>query len=428
MTTRKEKYSLSPSPIDKGGQAEVYKAIEKATGRIVALKRVNSRDDESIARMKREIDVQSSLKHPNIMPIYDASSRYVWYTMPLATHVLGKLQTPISDEIIFNFVIDCAKGLEAAHNEKYFHRDITPKNILLINEDGYERWVVADWGLVRKRDHTTVIRTQTGIEFGTAGYAAPESWTDAHNANSTSDIYSLGRVVAWSITGEVPIPNIPLIPDGKWKKFVTFTTKINKDERIQSMQEVIEFISQMGNPLPQQYDQKTLPEIKILLQGLNHTDTQIFVFICQLSIKINTSFIQLEDVYNRFLVFFPESEIDESIEMLLDEGYISGDRTLDGKIHAFTITPTGFEQFSEYYLSSFENTVTQILDEIVNQKNNVNFEIQKKLDIPIILVDYAIDILETKGLLSTSKTLDGRIYVDDISIRGRRLARKKAGI
>lgn len=85
---------MDPQPLGIGGQAEVFRARDKRTDEIVALKRVLNRYDETIARMKREIDVQTSISHPNVMPILDHSTSYVWYTMPLAAQVLGNMHPP----------------------------------------------------------------------------------------------------------------------------------------------------------------------------------------------------------------------------------------------------------------------------------------------------------------------------------------------
>jgi serine/threonine-protein kinase len=183
VSTRKEKYALEPKPIGRGGQAEVFRARNKRTGEIVALKRLLNRSEGTIARMRREIEVQTSLDHPNIMPIYDYSTSYVWYTMPMASLVLGKMETSIDTNSIFDIVKDCAQGLLVSHMRGIIHRDITPNNIFCLCDDDGKRWVVSDWGLVRQHGKTTVVRTLSGQEFGTAGYAAPEMWKNAHDAD-----------------------------------------------------------------------------------------------------------------------------------------------------------------------------------------------------------------------------------------------------
>src|SRR5450432_1315398 len=111
MTERKKKYALMSQPLGVGGQAEVYQATNKETGEIVALKRVLRNEEEYIARLRREIEVQGALKHPNAMPVFDSSEYYQWYTMPLADETVGKLTTPINDQVLIRIVEACVAGL-----------------------------------------------------------------------------------------------------------------------------------------------------------------------------------------------------------------------------------------------------------------------------------------------------------------------------
>lgn len=236
MTKRKEKYALDPKPLGIGGQAEVFRARVKENNEFVALKRVLARfHDDSVARLKREIQVQSSLRHPNVMPVLDYSTDYIWYTMPLASRTVEDLPTPVDDETLLKIVEDSAHGLYEAHQKGYIHRDVKPSNILLLDQEDNLRWVISDWGLVRRHGQTTVTRTSPGQRFGTAGFGAPELWVDAHSADAQADVYSLGRVVAWCKTGSIPSPNVPLIPDGKWKHFVQKTTATDNNQRVQDM-------------------------------------------------------------------------------------------------------------------------------------------------------------------------------------------------
>lgn len=251
MKSRKARYILAPKPLGVGGQAEVFEARDRLTNGTVALKRITSRDQEAIERMRREIEVQRAVQHPNVMPVLDASKNFQWYTMPLAAQTLGRLVPPIDDKIIFQVVEDCAKGLAAAHAQGYIHRDITPNNILLLKIGSETKWVVSDWGLVRRHGLTTIARTLPGHPFGTMGFAAPELWEDAHAATNQADVYSLGRVVAWCVTGKWPVPNIELIPEGPWLEFVYLTTQQNQYNRVQNMEQIVELLNRMrlGQPL-----------------------------------------------------------------------------------------------------------------------------------------------------------------------------------
>lgn len=239
-------YALEPKPIGIGGQAEVFRARDKRTNQVVAFKRLlpNLRmDQDAIARMRREIDVQSVVKHSNIMPILDYSDHYSWYTMPLAEKSLMDLPTPIGYEQILQIIEEIAFGLEFAHQLGNIHRDITPRNILeLKSVEGNTRWVVSDWGLVRRIGHTSVVRTSPGYQYGTEGFAAPELGQDAHLVDARADVYSLGRVVAWCVSGIWPLQNIPLCPDGPLQDFILRTTKLYPHERANGMNEVMRMI------------------------------------------------------------------------------------------------------------------------------------------------------------------------------------------
>lgn len=136
MSKRHENYAIvDHKPLGIGGQAEVFRARDKKSDAMIAIKRIKPglrRDKDVIARMRREIEVQTSLKHQNVMPILDSSIAFDWYTMPIAQRVVGKLATPVDDETLIQIVDACARGLLAAHNNQYIHRDLTPNNILLI--------------------------------------------------------------------------------------------------------------------------------------------------------------------------------------------------------------------------------------------------------------------------------------------------------
>lgn len=244
-------YALEPKPMGIGGQAEVFRACDKRTNQIVAFKRLlpNLRmDQDAVARMRREIDVQSGITHPNIMPILDYSEHYYWYTMPLAEKSLMDMLTPIEYMKILQIIEEIASGLEFAHQMGNIHRDITPRNILeLKSADNNTRWVISDWGLVRRIGHTSVVRTSPGYKYGTEGFSAPESGVDAHLIDARADVYSLGRVVAWCVSGNWPLQNIPLCPDGPLQDFILKTTRLYPHERVADMSEVLRMLEGLKN-------------------------------------------------------------------------------------------------------------------------------------------------------------------------------------
>ncbi len=236
-------YKLEPKPLAIGGQAEVFIAEHRDTRQKVALKRILT--DFDVPRMKHEIDVQMKLNHHNIMPILDYDSGYTWYTMPIANKVLPSEveQSTLSDDDIMFIIQCCAQGIKEAHKYNIIHRDITPNNILQLQDDS--NWVIADWGLVRQVGKTTIVRTAPGAHIGTEGFSAPEMWRDAHNAGVRSDIYSLGRVMEWMKTRIWPIPNIPT--EGIVGELRLFIDKCIAHRESDRFQDIDEFLYSLNN-------------------------------------------------------------------------------------------------------------------------------------------------------------------------------------
>ncbi|MCY1008587.1 protein kinase [Nannocystis pusilla] len=243
--TYKDLYVLEARHLGKGGQAEVFAATHRSTKERVALKRLREIDEDSVARMRREIEVQTSLRHHHIMPIKDFDQEnYHWYTMPVAVSVLSQFKfSDISRSLLVEITRACCEALRHAHGQGYIHRDITPRNIFRLMTGDRHSWVLGDWGCVRRPlGMTTVARSRPGEFLGTPGFAAPEMWEDPHLVDTRADIYSLGRVVAWARTGKEPIPNRRLIPDDDWREFVVGATKEDAVDRISDFPTLLEKI------------------------------------------------------------------------------------------------------------------------------------------------------------------------------------------
>jgi Serine/threonine protein kinase len=241
--------------IGRGGYAEVFRAAARDDpANVIAFKRPHD-FDEARERMVREIRVQRGLDHPNLMPILDAAEDGSWFVMPLAEGNLedlwesGRLgidAEPVVDAILRSI----GAGLEHAHLHGAIHRDVSPRNILAFDDgDGELRWVLADWGMVKRPPGETTNRlTASGVGAGTRGFAAPETWVDGHVADERADVYSLGRVAAWLLTGTRPIPNVPLRPDGRMRGFIVECTQHDPDRRIQSMTALLERLETLLAP------------------------------------------------------------------------------------------------------------------------------------------------------------------------------------
>jgi serine/threonine protein kinase len=87
-------------------------------------------------RMRREIDVQSTLVHEHIMPLVDWDfDNFTWYVMPRGTRTMSELTPPIAQDLILRIVDSVASALEVAHGAGYPHRDVKPANILALTDE-----------------------------------------------------------------------------------------------------------------------------------------------------------------------------------------------------------------------------------------------------------------------------------------------------
>ncbi|MCL7429817.1 serine/threonine-protein kinase [Streptomyces sp. YS415] len=232
----KKDYALERLPMASGGQAEVFQAKHKASGTVVAFKRRLRKNSGARRRMEREVTVAQRLGgHPHVMPVLDFNPAYDWFVMPMAGATAEEKRTELeSDEALRELVDAVAAVLAEAHKQGWVHRDIKPSNILLLNG----RWTVADWGIARRpRGETSIDKPLTNASIGSLGWAAPELSTDPHDGSCpASDVYGLGQVIGWILTGTWPQPNIPLLPPpGPWRGVVRQATYRDPAARPQDM-------------------------------------------------------------------------------------------------------------------------------------------------------------------------------------------------
>jgi TolB-like protein/tRNA A-37 threonylcarbamoyl transferase component Bud32 len=196
--------------IGRGGMGVIYRARQRHSRRIVAVKRVLSYQAEShetLERFRREAEAVASLDHPNILAIYEVSESedgLPFFSMKFATG--GSLQNAVSafrDEPrkCVQLMAKVARAVEYAHNRGVLHRDLKPGNILL---DDRGEPLVSDFGLAKWLNTNTDL-TKSLITFGTAGYIAPEQAEGAAaDLTPAADIYSLGAILFGLLAGRPP--------------------------------------------------------------------------------------------------------------------------------------------------------------------------------------------------------------------------------
>jgi len=193
-----------------GGMGVIYRARQRHSRRVVAVKRVLSyRADshEALRRFRREAHAVASLDHPNILPIYEVSESedgLPFFSMKFAEK--GSLQENApslqnAPSKCVQLMAKVARAVEYAHSRGVLHRDIKPGNILL-NDRGEP--LISDFGLAKLLDGNNDL-TRSLTTFGTAGFIAPEQAGHAAvDFTPVADVYSLGAVLFNVLAGRPP--------------------------------------------------------------------------------------------------------------------------------------------------------------------------------------------------------------------------------
>jgi TolB-like protein/tRNA A-37 threonylcarbamoyl transferase component Bud32 len=196
--------------IGRGGMGVIYRARQRHSRRIVALKRIlsyHADSQETLARFRREAQAAASLDHPNILPIYEVSEcddGMPFFSMKFAgggslldaaPALRGEPRRAVAS------LAKVARAVQYAHGQGILHRDLKPGNILL---DGRGEPMVSDFGLAKWLDTSSHL-TRTLTIFGTPGYIAPEQVNGSvGKLGPASDVYSLGAILFDLLTGRPP--------------------------------------------------------------------------------------------------------------------------------------------------------------------------------------------------------------------------------
>jgi eukaryotic-like serine/threonine-protein kinase len=202
------------SLIAAGGMGEVWRAVDQALDRPVAVKLLRPEyvhDPVILARFHAEAHYVGQLADPGIAQVYDyadagpASPAYLVMELVDGPSLAALLATgPLPPRRTADVLAQAAQALHAAHRSGVVHRDIKPGN-LLIAAGG--RVKMTDFGIASSPRAASL--TNTGALLGTIGYLAPER-VSGQSATPASDLYALGVVGYECLTGQLPFQGEPL--------------------------------------------------------------------------------------------------------------------------------------------------------------------------------------------------------------------------
>jgi hypothetical protein len=198
--------------LGKGGMGTVYLARHTMLRRPTALKILRPVDssEETISRFEKEVQITSQLLHLNTIRIYDygrTRDGTFYYAMQYLPGInLGRLVAktgPLPEGRIIYILLQVCGSLYEAHTVGLIHRDIKPENVIIYHISGtYDIVKVCDFGLVKSLSGPLTDGDKSGnIIAGTPQYLAPEAIEDPQNIDARADIYALGALAFFLLTG-----------------------------------------------------------------------------------------------------------------------------------------------------------------------------------------------------------------------------------
>lgn len=197
-----------------GSTGVVYKARDHRLERFVAIKVLSNyliEDPALVAQFKREGRVVGQISHPNVVQVFDVG---IEHGRPYLVHefvdgdtLRRRLSKQLPTKLVFDYAVQIADGLHAAHEKNVVHRDLKPENIL-VTKTGQIK--IADFGLssyqrpyTSSDDSSPTLGSQPDKLMGTPAYMAPE-YIEFGEFDTRSDIFAAGVIYYEMLTGTSP--------------------------------------------------------------------------------------------------------------------------------------------------------------------------------------------------------------------------------
>ncbi len=212
--------------VGEGGMAVVYRGVQLAVDRPVAIKVIQpalALDEQAVRRFEREARVVARLRSPHVVRLFDVGrvdERRLFLVMellegePLSRRLSREGPQPVAR--VLWWVEQVARALEEAHAAGVVHRDLKPDNLLIdpVREDP-EFVKVVDFGIAKLSEAATSSLTHSQAFVGTPRYVAPEQLRESKEVDGRADLYALGAIAYEALCGEPLFSGKPLEVLGK---------------------------------------------------------------------------------------------------------------------------------------------------------------------------------------------------------------------
>jgi len=194
--------------VGSGGMGTVWRALDRTTGDIVALKVLRDPTGDGAARFIKEACILATFEHPHVVRhvahgIAASGEPYLAMEYLEGESLLAVLERgPLDLEQCLILCRNVASAMGAAHAQRIIHRDIKPSNLFLV-QGSVERVKIVDFGIARSGGATGGL-THTGSILGTPGYMSPEQARGDKDTSARSDVFALGCVLFECLSGQSP--------------------------------------------------------------------------------------------------------------------------------------------------------------------------------------------------------------------------------
>ncbi len=201
--------------IGQGGMGQVFEAEHLLLKRSCAIKLIHPAqaiDDRALQRFEREVRATAKLTHPHTIEVYDygqTKDSVFFFAMELLPGMnlrdLVTTEGPLPAARAVHFLTEVCEALQEAHSIGLIHRDIKPANIFASQRGGiFDFTKLLDFGVVRESQVDLQHPTTSDLLAGTPAFMSPEQITTPTQIDARTDIYSLGAVAYFLLTGRPP--------------------------------------------------------------------------------------------------------------------------------------------------------------------------------------------------------------------------------